>query len=440
MKNLNLPTNYSVLTTRINPAASGSACHVFHNNTWGMAYVNDTAPAGLSAVVRQAMRSARQASALLTCPNIKLPIPNPTTKTIMSPYYKNGQLTVTQPQLTELKQLYNAFIARMCPNLDTWQVSAQAGCETKTLSSSVGAQLYQVTTEITLTVSLTAGRHTLQESFYYAADISLLHSQHDKICAAITRLYEHLRRKKEAIHIPDSYSACVLSPKMAAKLIHEAFGHLAEADYVLAKAPLAPLYCIPPLSNKITIVDYAHTAFGKTVPMPMYIDDEGVTAQDVTLIKDGQVNACMTSLETSALLGTPLTGNARAATYQNEPLVRMRNTALHPWHDDPAQILASIENGYYLVDSSEDGGDPSGEFASKVSIAYKVKNGQICESIKDCVIWGNAVEFLRSITMVGNDFEWQIDDCTKLSGEMTQKVRTTSGAPTIKANLDIGVL
>ena len=334
----------------------------------------------------------------------------------------------------------NNFIARTCPNLDTWQVSVQTACEIKTASSSAGAQLYQVAAETSLTVCLTASSHMLQESFPYPADISYLNSQHEKICESIAQPYEHLYCEKNAIHIPDSYSHCVLSPKMAAKLIHEALGHLAEADHILAKAPQAPFLCIPRISDKITVVDYAHTAFGKTVPIPIYIDDEGITAQDVTIISKGQIGACMTNLETSALLDKPLTGNARAATYKNEPLVRMRNTALHPWHDDPTQMIASIEDGYYLVDSSEDGSDPNGEFASKISVGYRIRNGQICESIKDCVIWGDSADFLNSISMVGNDFEWQVDDCTKLSGSKAQKIKIASGAPTIKANLNIGVL
>ena len=49
------------------------------------------------------------------------------------------------------------------------------------------------------------------------------------------------------------------------------------------------------------------------------------------------------------LFGVPPTGNARAYTFSDEPLIRMRNTAILPGKDKLDDMIASIEDGYYLL-------------------------------------------------------------------------------------------
>ena len=35
------------------------------------------------------------------------------------------------------------------------------------------------------------------------------------------------------------------------------------------------------------MVDFAHTVLGEKAPLPVYLDDEGVPAEDAVLIQDG---------------------------------------------------------------------------------------------------------------------------------------------------------
>jgi len=244
-----------------------------------------------------------------------------------------------------------------------------------------------------------------------------------------------LIREYECWDASDGLTCHALSPKVTAILIHETIGHLAEADFVLACAHQSPLLTLPPLSPKLTVVDYAHTAFGKPCPIPIYTDDEGTIAIDVCILKEGKRNACMTNRYTASALSLPLTGNARAATCNDNPMVRMRNTALLPWKDDPAKIISSIQKGFFLADSGNIYGDINGDFCCEVKEGYRIKNGHICERIPECMVWGNAADFLKSISMVGNDFTWYLDECTKWD-----KIQVAQGAPTIKAYLEIGDL
>ena len=237
-----------------------------------------------------------------------------------------------------------------------------------------------------------------------------------------------------AYYIKDTHIQCALSPEIAAILTHETIGHIAEADFTLPCAHQSPYLRLPTLSNKITVIDYAHTAFGKPCPLPIHADDEGTPAKDVCIIKQGRRASCMTNLYTAEALGLPSTGNARAAP-GHAPQVRMRNTALLPWHDNPLEILTSIQDGYYLTECGNCYGDVNGDFCCQVKAGFRIKNGQLFESIKNFMVWGKTSDFLQSITMVGNDFAWFVDECTKW-----QTIQVAQGAPTIKASFNIGVM
>jgi len=228
---------------------------------------------------------------------------------------------------------------------------------------------------------------------------------------------------------------CVLSSKVSAIITHEAIGHMAEADFVLACAEQSLFRTLSQISEKITVIDYAHTAFSEACPVPIHVDDEGTTAQDVCLIKEGQCDSLMTNIYTAKALSLPLTGNARIASDGEQPQVRMRNTAMLPGDDDPADIIASVKDGYYLVDGTDAYGDINGDFFYKVTEGYRIRNGQIYEPICECVLCGQTTNFLQSISMVGNDFKWYVDECYKWD-----TVQVGQGAPTIKACLEIMVM
>jgi len=185
----------------------------------------------------------------------------------------------------------------------------------------------------------------------------------------------------------------------------------------------------------------------------MYFDDEGTATQDVCIINKGRKDSCMTDKFTAALMGTTPTGNARsiaplatnkgtgkgmtndtnddtAEGTDDEPMVRMRNTALLPGDTTPEEMLASMQDGYHIVDCGNIYGDGQGGFKLEITEAYRVHGGVICEKIPQCMAIGNMSEFLQSISMVGNDFEWFVDECTK-----GDTIQVGQGAPTVKARL-----
>jgi TldD protein len=140
----------------------------------------------------------------------------------------------------------------------------------------------------------------------------------------------------------------------------------------------------------------------------------------------------MTNREYAAKLQLPLTGNARIPRHGEPPQIYMRNTAFLPGNDTLADMIASVDDGYYLVDGKDPAGDPSGDFACRITEGYRIRNGVLCEPIHDYVVWGCGVDFLTSISMVGDDFEWFTDTFPD-----RPLAPQAFGAPSIKARLNI---
>ena len=68
------------------------------------------------------------------------------------------------------------------------------------------------------------------------------------------------------------------------------------------------------------MVDLAHHYGDAEVMCPVYTDDEGTPAVDVTMIDRGVLRGFLHSRETAARLGQSPTGNARAYGPDDEPL------------------------------------------------------------------------------------------------------------------------
>ena len=133
-------------------------------------------------------------------------------------------------------------------------------------------------------------------------------------------------------------------------------------------------------------------------------------------------------------LDMKITGNARAYKYSDEPLIRMRNTAIKPGMDKLNDMISSIDNGYYLTRSSNGQADSTSEFMFGVVMGYEIKNGKIQQAIKDTTISGIAFDVLKTVSMISDEMVWS-------SGGMCGKkqiIPVGMGGPAIKCRLNIG--
>ncbi|MCK4347985.1 MAG: TldD/PmbA family protein [Thermoplasmatales archaeon] len=250
----------------------------------------------------------------------------------------------------------------------------------------------------------------------------------------IDNQYEHLIKKSEGVYAEAGVKDCILDADLAGILAHEAIGHTTEADIVLGGS-IAAEYMNQQVANPlITLVDFANTALGKLCPIPVFIDDEGTKAEDVVIIENGVLKSFLHNKDSANHFNTKPTGNARAYKFSDEPLIRMRNTAILPQESKLQDMIASIDNGYYLMKPSNGEADSTSEFMFGIVQGYEIKNGKLGRAIKDTTISGVAFDMLKTVSMVSDDMSWI---CGGMCGKK-QLIPVGMGGPAIKCKVNIG--
>lgn len=252
--------------------------------------------------------------------------------------------------------------------------------------------------------------------------------------AKIDETYERLMEKREGVFPEGGEKTCILSGILTGMLAHEAVGHTVEADLVLGGSVAAHNLSRRVGSEKVTMTDFANTALGKETPLPIYVDDEGVKAEDEVLIKDGILVGYMNSRQSAEHFGMKPHGNSRAFKFSDEPLIRMRNTAVLPGTDKLEEMIASIKDGY-IFDSTNNGqADTTGEFMFGVTGGYEIKNGKLARPILDTTISGVAFEMLKTVDMVSDEMVW----CSSGMCGKKQPMPVGMGGPALRCRVMVG--
>ncbi|HDD69674.1 MAG TPA: TldD/PmbA family protein [Candidatus Bathyarchaeota archaeon] len=202
----------------------------------------------------------------------------------------------------------------------------------------------------------------------------------------------------------------VLGPNVVGVFVHEAFGHLAEADLTLSGSVLLNKLGKKIASDVVTFYDDGTIsgAFGS-----FKYDDEGVPAQKTLLVKDGVVVGLMHNRETAKKFKTQPTGNARAEDFRVEPIIRMRNTFMAPKDHSFEELLEDIKFGYYFKSFRGGQANLNGTFQVGIQEAYEIVKGELGEPVRNASISGNTLETLLKVDAVGKDFELWPGRCGK---------------------------
>ncbi len=202
----------------------------------------------------------------------------------------------------------------------------------------------------------------------------------------------------------------VLGPNVVGVFVHEAFGHLAEADLALSGGVLQNNFGKKIASDVVTFYDDGTIdgAFGS-----FKYDDEGVPTQKTLLIKDGVVTGLMHNRETAQKFNMAPTGNARAEDFRVEPIIRMRNTFMAPKDYSLEELVEGISSGYYFKSFRGGQANLDGTFQVGIQEAYEIVNGEIGEVVRNASISGNTLETLFKVDAVGKDFELWPGRCGK---------------------------
>lgn len=193
----------------------------------------------------------------------------------------------------------------------------------------------------------------------------------------------------------------ITDPKLSGVFIHEAFGHMSEADFVYENPRMLELMKIGSVFGPEELNVYDD---GSIPEFTGYIpfDDEGNASQKNDLVVKGTLTGRLHSRETSAKMNEPLTGNARAIGVMRQPIVRMTNTYIDNGPHSREELFEAVEDGLYMVDSL--GGQTNLEmFTFSPACAYIIKNGKIGPMVRNTVLSGNLFQTLKNISMIAND-------------------------------------
>ena len=224
---------------------------------------------------------------------------------------------------------------------------------------------------------------------------------------------------------------CVLDPELAGVFIHEAVGHAAEADLVIEDSSiLAGRIGEQIASPQITVYDdptlreYGYYPF----------DSEGVPAERTMLIDCGVLKSYLHSRETAGRLAGDCRdcegvggGNARAQGC-SIPIPRMSNTFIANGDMCFEEMIEELRDGVYLK-GSRGGQVNTGEgiFQFNSELGFVVRNGEVCEMLRDVSLSGQTLGILKNIAAVGNDLAFHSGRC----GKSRQTVPVSDGSPHI---------
>lgn len=237
-------------------------------------------------------------------------------------------------------------------------------------------------------------------------------------------VYKRLENQLKGVKPKGGIFPVVLGPEVVSTFVHEAFGHLAEADLTMSGSVIKDKIGSKIASDVVTIIDDPEVPNGFGT---IEYDDEGVKTRKAYLIENGYVKELMVNREYAELLGIEPTGNARAESFKVPPLIRMRNTILKPGDYSFDELIEDIKFGYYLVSFKGGQANLDGTFQVGIQEGYVIKNGRIEEPVKNLSISGNTLEILKEIDAVGKDFEIDWGICGK-----GQAMFVSGGGPHIR--------
>jgi TldD protein len=296
-------------------------------------------------------------------------------------------------------------------------------------ANSEGALLHELRPEVTLSGTAIARRNgTIEKGLESVGLRRGWNAVHDH-AAGFREAGRRAAALLDAPTVKGGTYPVILDNEMAGVFIHEAFGHLSEADFVYENAQAREMMTLGRRFGRAVLnVGDNGAAPGLRGTLPY--DDEGTPTQDTPLIRDGILVGRLHSRETAAKLGERPTGNARAISYRHPPIVRMTNTYIANGQGSFQDLIRDIKLGVYAC-SAFGGQTVLENFSFTAAYGHMIRDGQIAELVKDVVLAGNLFQTLDRIERIGGDFRWnQMGGGCGKGGQFPLAV--TEGAPHVR--------
>jgi TldD protein len=344
--------------------------------------------------------------------------------------------------------------------------------EQKTFASSEGAFVEQDLYETGATVEATAvgedevqnrsypnsvGRHQATEGWEFVERWDLEGNA--------GRIAEEASALLTAKPCPPGVTTVILDGSQLGLQIHESCGHAIELDRVLGtEAAFAgtSFLTTEKLGNFRYGSDVVNLTADATIPGGLGsfgFDDEGVPAQHVPVVRNGNFLGYLTSRETAQQLRdlrpdladasagslvSGLSGGAmRADSWARLPLIRMTNVSLEPGDWTFEDLIADTDEGIYMeTNRSWSIDDKRLNFQFGTELAREIKNGKLGDLVKNATYTGITPQFWGSCDAIVNRDGWVVwgtPNCGK--GQPEQAAHTGHGASASRfRNVRVGVM
>jgi TldD protein len=312
--------------------------------------------------------------------------------------------TIPLNQKKELCDRYGDILRQVDPKITTVSVRYNDSSQRILLATSEGTLLEQAWVDMEMRFAATARNgETVQTGRETTGS--------RKAYEDLTQLDEQIRgaavRAVNALNLPsvkgNTYTV-VIDPILTGLFVHEAFGHLSEADMTYENPDLLEVMALGRQFGPSELQIFDGAAPAEHRGSYLY-DDEGTPAKTTQLIQDGALVGRLHSRETAGKLGEQPTGNARCLNYHYPPLVRMTNTWIEAGQTPVEDLFSDIPVGVYARNWLE--GMTNGEmFTFSAGEAWMIRNGKLAEPVRDVTLSGNVFTTLADIEGIGNDFYW----------------------------------
>ncbi len=421
----------------------GVGVRVIADGGWGFASTDRLTREGVDACAARAVSIAR-ASALTRAQPVELVPEQAYTDTWRSPYHKDpfavpietqlGLLLAADAEMRKVKGVTLAEGGMVFRRIEQF------------FASSIGSAIQQVKVQSGGGIAATSfAEHEIQKRSYpnsfggqhMLAGYELIEGF--DLVGNARRVAEEAVALHSAAQCPEGKFTLILDGSQLGLQVHESIGHPIELDRVLGMEAnmagtsfltLDKLNHLKYGSEIVNAVADARLAHGSGLGTFGY-DDEGVPAQCIDIIKDGQFRGYLSDRETAAMIGLARSGGTvRTEGWNRLPMIRMTNVSLLPgtWRYD--DLLADTDDGVLMeTNRSWSIDDRRYQFQFSTEIAWEIKGGKRGRMLKNPSYSGITTEFWNACDAICGPEHWVLwgtPNCGK--GQPMQVMGTGHGA------------
>ncbi len=127
------------------------------------------------------------------------------------------------------------------------------------------------------------------------------------------------------------------------------------------------------------------------------VDDEGIATQKRNIIENGHLKTWFLDLATSRQLGLETTGHASRG-ISSPPHPGATNLYLEPGSQTPEQLIAEIEDGFFITELIGMGvNGVTGDYSRGAS-GFWIKGGELAQPVSEMTVAGNLKDMFKTLT------------------------------------------